>query len=73
MKSKDQLREWLESLASEADAQTRLYDSSIVKLYVNDTFEWKNPRAKGQGYFLGDGQKEVSVDIDTSKKSPILK
>ena len=41
--------------------------------YVNDTFEWKNPRAKGQGYILGDGQKEVSVDLDTSKKSPTLK
>ena len=41
--------------------------------YVNDKFEWKNPRAKGQGYLLGDGQKEVSVDIDTSKKSPKLK
>jgi site-specific DNA recombinase len=41
--------------------------------YVNDTFEWKNPRAKGQGYDLGDGQKEVSVDLDTSKKSPTLK
>ena len=41
--------------------------------YVNDTFEWKNSRAKGQGYKLGDGQKEVSVDIDSSKKTPILK
>ena len=41
--------------------------------YVNDTFEWKNQRAKGQGYNLGEGEKEVSVDIDTSKKSPILK
>jgi site-specific DNA recombinase len=41
--------------------------------YVNDIFEWKNPRAKGQGYNLGDGQKEVSVDLDTSKKSPTLK
>lgn len=41
--------------------------------YVNDTFEWKNPRAKGQGYKLGDGQKEVSVDIDSLKKTPILK
>jgi hypothetical protein len=41
--------------------------------YVNDTFEWKNPRAKGQGYNLGEGEKEVSVDIDTSKKSPSLK
>jgi DNA invertase Pin-like site-specific DNA recombinase len=41
--------------------------------YVNDTFEWKNSRAKGQGYKLEDGQKEVSVDIDSSKKTPILK
>jgi hypothetical protein len=41
--------------------------------YVNDTFEWKNSRAKSQGYKLGDGQKEVSVDIDSSKKTPILK
>ena len=41
--------------------------------YVNDTFEWKNSRAKGLGYKLGDGQKEVSVDIDSSKKTPILK
>jgi len=41
--------------------------------YVNDTFEWKNPRAKGQGYILGEGEKEVSVDIDTSKKSPNLR
>jgi site-specific DNA recombinase len=41
--------------------------------YVNDTFEWKNTRARGQGYILGDGEKEVSVDIDTLKKTPKLK
>lgn len=41
--------------------------------YVNDTFEWKNTKARGQGYILGDGEKEVSVDIDTSKKTPKLK
>lgn len=41
--------------------------------YVNDTFEWKNTKARGQGYILGDGEKEVSVDIDTLKKTPKLK
>ena len=37
--------------------------------YVNDTLEWKNKRARGQGYILGEGEKEVSVDIETQKKS----
>lgn len=41
--------------------------------YVNDTFQWKNPRAKGQGYILGEGTKEVSVDLDSQKKTPTLK
>jgi len=41
--------------------------------YVNDTFEWKNPKAKGQGYVLGDGEKGVSVDLDSLKKTPFLK
>ena len=41
--------------------------------YVNDTFEWKNTKARGQGYILGDGEKKVSVDIDTLKKTPRLK
>ena len=41
--------------------------------YVNDTFEWKNTKARGQGYILGEGENEVSVDIDTSKKTPKLK
>jgi site-specific DNA recombinase len=41
--------------------------------YVNDHFEWKNPKAKAMGYNLGDGQNELSVDIDTLKKSPFLK
>lgn len=41
--------------------------------YVNDTFKWKNPKAKGQGYFLGDGEEEVSVDLDSLKKTPSLK
>ena len=41
--------------------------------YVNDTFEWKNPRAKGQGYILGVGEKEVSVGIEPQKKTPLLK
>jgi DNA invertase Pin-like site-specific DNA recombinase len=41
--------------------------------YVNDTFEWKNPRARGQGYILGDGEKGVSVDLESQKKTPTLK
>jgi hypothetical protein len=41
--------------------------------YVNDTFEWKNPKAKGQGYILGDGKNEVSVDLNSLKKTPTLK
>ena len=60
-------------IVSTLDKQAHEVVISFKIPYVNDTFEWKNPRAKGQGYKLGDGQKEVSVDIDSSKKTPILK
>lgn len=52
MKSKVQLREWLESLASEADAQTRLYDSSIIKLYqcLSSLYVWWRDAKQYEGF-----------------------
>jgi len=41
--------------------------------YVNDKLIWKDERYKSKGYSLVEGVSEVSVDIDSSKKSPLLK
>jgi hypothetical protein len=52
MKSKVQLREWLESLASEADAQARLYDSAITKLYfcLSSLYVWWREAKQYEGF-----------------------
>jgi DNA invertase Pin-like site-specific DNA recombinase len=41
--------------------------------YVNDQLIWKDERYKSKGYTLVEGVSEVSIDIDSSKKSPSLK
>jgi DNA invertase Pin-like site-specific DNA recombinase len=36
--------------------------------YVNDKLQWKNKSDKSKGYKIVEGQREISVDLDLSKK-----
>ena len=68
MKSKVQLREWLESLASEADAQTRLYDSAISKLYhcLSSLYVWWRDADRYDGFLE---ELYAENDITTRRKN----
>jgi hypothetical protein len=67
-KSKSELREWLDGLASEASEQTRLYDSSINKLYhcLSSLYLWWREAQQIEG-FLGELYEELN--ITTRKKN----
>ena len=41
--------------------------------YVNDSLVWKSKTDKAKGYTIKDGVTDISVEIDTGKKSPRLK
>jgi hypothetical protein len=61
-KSKSELREWLDGLASEASEQTRLYDSSINKLYhcLSSLYLWWREAQQIEG-FLGELYEELNI------------
>lgn len=66
-KTKTELRAWLESLASEADSQARLYDSAIAKLYhcLASLYVWWREAKQYEG-FLEELYEEYN--ITTRKK-----
>jgi hypothetical protein len=61
-KSKSELREWLDGLASEASEQTRLYDSSINKLYhcLSSLYLWWREAKQIEG-FLDELYEELNI------------
>ena len=67
-KSKSELRAWLDGLASEAQEQTRLYDSSINKLYhcLSSLYLWWREANEVEG-FLDELYEELN--IETKRKN----
>ena len=67
-KSKSELRAWLDGLASEAQEQTRLYDSSINKLYhcLSSLYVWWREAKEVEG-FLDELYEELN--IETKRKN----
>ena len=61
-KSKSELRVWLDGLASEASEQTRLYDSSINKLYhcLSSLYLWWREAEEIEG-FLDELYEELNI------------
>ena len=61
-KSKSELRKWLDGLASEAEEQTRLYDSSINKLYhcLSSLYIWWREAQLYEG-FLNELYEELNI------------
>jgi hypothetical protein len=61
-KSKSDLRVWLDGLASEASEQTRLYDSSINKLYqcLSSLYVWWREAKQYEG-FLDELYQELNI------------
>lgn len=54
------------------DTQTHKLDFRFKIPYVNDKLIWKNKSDKSKGYTLRNGESEISVEIDSPKKNPIL-
>ena len=67
-KSKSELRAWLDGLASEAAEQTRLYDSSIVKLHncLSELYIWWREAKVIEGFL---DELYVELNITTKRKS----
>ena len=61
-KSKSELRKWLDGLAIEASDQTRLYDSSINKLYhcLSSLYMWWREAQQYEG-FLDELYEEFNI------------
>jgi len=58
---------------STLDQQTHELHLQFRIPYVNDSLVWKSKTDKTKGYTIKDGVTDISVEIDTGKKSPRLK
>lgn len=55
------------------DTQTHELNLKFRIPYVNDSLVWKSRTDKSMGYKIKDGVKDISMEIDTGKKSPKLR